>query len=186
MTTFISSPHPEQLVILKGRRTGTQPAECEFVGDLRAGECRVWQQAQSLLLFWDPGDTGVWCGAEPAGNLGRCLDTRQGRKMCRSGENGSIKPVHITMLALQTALEQSCSAEGPVLSITSIKERGQLRRLSVLYTCKLCSELRLGSVLFINNFTVVTCLDGWGCMDIAMATSSSRHPLVCKLCCYCS
>lgn len=22
-------------------------------------------------------------------------------------------------------------------------------------------------------------------MDIAMATSSSRHPLVCKLCCYC-
>lgn len=29
------------------------------------------------------------------------------------------------------------------------------------------------------------CLDGWGCMDIAMATSSSRHPLVCKLCCYC-
>lgn len=75
-----SSPPPEQLVILRERRTGTQP-----VGDLRAGECRVWQLSQSLLLAWDPRYTGLWCAAEPAGNLGVCLDNRQGRKMCRSG-----------------------------------------------------------------------------------------------------
>lgn len=73
--------------------------------------------------------------------------------MCRSGEYGYIKPVHITTPALQAALEQSCSAEEPVHSIVSIKEskRGHPRRLNISYTCKLCSELRLGRVLFITS-----------------------------------
>lgn len=68
--------------------------------------------------------------------------------MCRSAECGAVKPEHITTPAFQTGLEQSCSAEEPVHSIMSAKEsrRGQLRRLGVLYTCRLCSELRLGSV----------------------------------------
>lgn len=104
---------------------------------------------------------GLWCGGEPAGTLGGCLDNRQGRKMCRSGGYGYIKPVHIATPALQTALERSCSAEEPVHSIVSLKEseRGQPRRLSVLYTCKSCSELRLGSGLFITSL----CGAGPGC-----------------------
>lgn len=82
-----------------------------------------------------------------------CVWTTDRAGRCAGVEQGSVKPVHITTAALQTALEQSCSAEEPVHSIIPIKEskRGQLTRLSVLYTFKLCSELSLESVLFITS-----------------------------------
>lgn len=75
------SPHPEQLVILKERSTETQPAEGACWGSRRphSRRIRLWQLGQSALVDYGPLCTGLWCGQELVGELGRVTGEKAGQ-----------------------------------------------------------------------------------------------------------